>query len=230
MKWKLYINSFKIVFPCSPDFNIAVPFPPGFRNRDNHPSAEIARSKGFIRCCKVETSLVNKFSSKSSGFRTKINYFIGSPDYLFLVLHNQNGISKVPEFFQYPYQEICIARVKPILGSSSIYIEPTRLLPREVERFILCDSPPDSVEESLSRVRYGRPTSIMNFRRTVISLISRSEILASVSLRSILEKTSYNFPIGIETISCMDFPPTFTYPASFRNLDPLHSGQTVLPR
>src|SRR5664280_170447 len=117
-----------------------------------------------------------------------------------------------------------------MLGSSRMYIEPTRLLPNEVERFILCDSPPDSDEESLSRVRYGSPTSIRNFRRTVISLISRSEILVSASLRSIEENTSYNFPIGIETSSCMVFPPTFTYPASFRNLDPLHSGHTVLPR
>ena len=40
-----------------------------------------------------------------------------------------------------------------MLGSSRIYIEPTRLLPSDVERFILCDSPPDNVEESLSRVR-----------------------------------------------------------------------------
>ena len=35
----------------------------------------------------------------------------------------------------------------PILGSSKIYIDPTKLLPKEVAKLIRCDSPPDNVAE-----------------------------------------------------------------------------------
>ena len=41
----------------------------------------------------------------------------------------------------------------PILGSSRIYIEPTRLLPREVAKFIRWLSPPDNVFEVLFIVK-----------------------------------------------------------------------------
>jgi len=71
-----------------------------------------------------------------------------------------------------------------------IYIEPTRLLPREVERLILCDSPPDRVEESLSRVRYGSPTSIRKRSLMVISLSSLSAIVASVEGSDMFKKCS----------------------------------------
>ena len=118
----------------------------------------------------------------------------------------------------------------PMLGSSRMYIEPTRLLPREVERFILWDSPPDNDAESRSRVRYGSPTSIRNLSRIVTSFRSLSATFASVSLSSIEEIASYSFPTGIETSSWMVFPSTLKYPASFLNRDPLHSGQIVFPR
>ena len=42
---------------------------------------------------------------------------------------------------------------KPILGSSKIYIEPTKLLPNEVAKLMRCDSPPESVAEFLFNVR-----------------------------------------------------------------------------
>ena len=42
---------------------------------------------------------------------------------------------------------------KPILGSSKIYIDPTKLLPKEVAKLIRCDSPPESVAEFLFNVR-----------------------------------------------------------------------------
>ena len=42
---------------------------------------------------------------------------------------------------------------RPMLGSSSIYIDPTRELPRAVTRFILWLSPPDNVFEVLFSVR-----------------------------------------------------------------------------
>ena len=41
----------------------------------------------------------------------------------------------------------------PILGSSKIYIEPTKLLPNEVARLIRWLSPPDSEFEVLFSVR-----------------------------------------------------------------------------
>ena len=42
---------------------------------------------------------------------------------------------------------------KPIEGSSSIYIDPTSALPKEVARLIRCDSPPDKVLAFLLRFR-----------------------------------------------------------------------------
>ena len=50
----------------------------------------------------------------------------------------------------------------PIEGSSSMYIEPTRELPREVAKLIRWDSPPDKVLAFLLRLRYPSPTSLMN--------------------------------------------------------------------
>ena len=41
----------------------------------------------------------------------------------------------------------------PILGSSKIYIEPTKLLPNEVAKLMRCDSPPESVAEFRFRVK-----------------------------------------------------------------------------
>ena len=42
---------------------------------------------------------------------------------------------------------------KPMLGSSKIYIDPTKLLPSEVAKLIRCDSPPESVAEFLFKVK-----------------------------------------------------------------------------
>ena len=42
---------------------------------------------------------------------------------------------------------------KPMLGSSKIYIDPTKLLPNEVAKLMRCDSPPDKVAEFRFKVR-----------------------------------------------------------------------------
>ena len=42
---------------------------------------------------------------------------------------------------------------KPMLGSSRIYKEPTKLLANEVARFIRCDSPPERVEDRRFNVK-----------------------------------------------------------------------------
>jgi hypothetical protein len=55
----------------------------------------------------------------------------------------------------------------PMLGSSNIYIDPTRELPKAVTRFILWLSPPERVLLVLSRERYDKPTSCMYLRRDV---------------------------------------------------------------
>ena len=47
---------------------------------------------------------------------------------------------------------------RPIDGSSRIYVEPTRLLPREDARLILWVSPPDKVFAFRFSVRYPNPT------------------------------------------------------------------------
>ena len=52
---------------------------------------------------------------------------------------------------------------KPILGSSRMYNEPTRLLPKEVARLILWDSPPEKVFDFLFSVKYPSPTIFKNF-------------------------------------------------------------------
>ena len=42
---------------------------------------------------------------------------------------------------------------KPIDGSSRIYVEPTKLLPKDEARLILCVSPPDRVLAFLFNVK-----------------------------------------------------------------------------
>ena len=42
---------------------------------------------------------------------------------------------------------------RPILGSSKIYMEPTKLLPNEVAKLMRCDSPPESVAEFRFKVK-----------------------------------------------------------------------------
>ena len=47
----------------------------------------------------------------------------------------------------------------PTLGSSRTYIEPTRALPKDVAKLILCVSPPERLFDFLLSVKYERPTS-----------------------------------------------------------------------
>ena len=74
------------------------------------------------------------------------------------------------------FLRILISRVvssgcNPTLGSSNTYIEPTKALPRDVARLILCVSPPESVFDFLFKVKYERPTSLRKVNLLTISSI-----------------------------------------------------------
>ena len=66
-----------------------------------------------------------------------------------------------------------------MLGSSRIYSEPTRELPRAVTRLILWLSPPERVLDALLSVRYESPTSFIYCRRDVISETALDTMLFS---------------------------------------------------
>ena len=118
----------------------------------------------------------------------------------------------------------------PMLGSSRIYVDPTRLLPKEVAKLMRCDSPPERVFESRFNVRYPNPTSMMKSNRLLISTNRREAIFWSVSSKTKVSKNTLRSSKGISTRSVMLFPPTFTYWASFFSREPWQSGQMVLPR
>ena len=99
---------------------------------------------------------------------------------------------------------------KPIDGSSNTYIEPTKLLPKEVAKLIRCDSPPDKVFEARFSVKYSKPTSNKNVKRDLISYIIRPAICWSYSLNVILVKKSFNSFKGKSTKSLIDFSAIFT--------------------
>ena len=114
-----------------------------------------------------------------------------------------------------------------MLGSSRIYNDPTSEEPRDVARFILWLSPPESVDERRSRVRYPSPTSskelkaIVDFEQQPFCnlLISVRQIKAHKSLRRSLT--------GILTSSVIVWPSIFTYSTSLCSLEPWHVGQVV---
>ena len=95
-----------------------------------------------------------------------------------------------------------------------MYNEPTRLLPKEVARLILCDSPPDKVFDFLFSVKYPSPTIFKNFSLSWISNISLDEIFLSCSDKLIDDIIFSSLLIGMSTKSLIIKPSIFTYDAS----------------
>ena len=118
---------------------------------------------------------------------------------------------------------------RPMLGSSSMYSDPTRLLPSDVARLMRCDSPPERVDDRRLSVRYPKPTSVRNCSRLRISTSKRLATLDWCSSSSSRLKKTFSSSIGISTSSLMVVFPIFTYPASGFSLAPLQTGQMVLP-
>ena len=119
---------------------------------------------------------------------------------------------------------------RPILGSSNIYKEPTRLLPSEVAKLMRWLSPPESELLRRFRVRYPKPTSCRNWIRLLISVKIRLAMATSCSSNCKVRKNSCKSWIGKSTNSEMERPPTLTYPASFFRRVPWQVGQVVFPR
>ncbi len=118
----------------------------------------------------------------------------------------------------------------PIEGSSRTYRVSTSAEPSDVARLMRCDSPPESVEDSRSSVRYSRPTSRRNPRRLRISRRTLSAIAASFSVSSsVAKKPSASRTVRADTASIVR-PPTWTSRASRRRRAPPHSGQVRYPR
>ena len=125
----------------------------------------------------------------------------------------------------------CVSRgCNPMLGSSKIYMEPTKVLPNEVAKLIRCDSPPLSELLKRFKVRYPKPTSSRNCKRLKISVKILFATAASVSLSwMVLKKAKLSFT-GIKTISVTDRPVIFMKLASALSRVPKHSGHKVFPR
>ena len=98
----------------------------------------------------------------------------------------------------------------PMLGSSRIYMEPTRELPRAVTRFTLWLSPPESVFMVLFRLRYESPTSFMQRSLETISSIALRTMPYSYPVNSKPAKYSSSSSTFISSSSAMFLPPTLT--------------------
>ena len=118
---------------------------------------------------------------------------------------------------------------RPMLGSSSIYIEPTKLLPSEVAKLIRCDSPPDKLFDFRLSVRYDKPTSQRKSKRLMISVSNRSAICCSCLLSLSCCIKPNNSCAGISTKSPIDFSLILTYCVSFRSRLPSQVVQLVRP-
>ena len=91
-----------------------------------------------------------------------------------------------------------------------------------------CASPPESVAESRSSVRYSSPTSFRNFSRCRISTRTLSAIAASSGDK--LQRSKELLRLGdvhASTTSAIVLPPTRMYSASGRRRDPPQSGHRV---
>ena len=119
---------------------------------------------------------------------------------------------------------------RPMLGSSSMYIEPTRLEPSEVTRLMRWLSPPERVLQARLSVRYDRPTSLMHCRRESISESGSATIARSVSVICIDPKKSSASSMFIWSSSSMVRPRRRTQSASLRRRLPPHSGQVARPQ
>ncbi len=95
---------------------------------------------------------------------------------------------------------------KPILGSSSTKRVLTSEVPSAVVRFILCTSPPLSVRDCLSSVRYPRPTSLRYFNRDFISSISILVASSSGAGSSSESKKRMQLDNGSCMMSCNNKP------------------------
>ena len=117
-------------------------------------------------------------------------------------------LPKLRRFFSTSISNSVSFGCKPILGSSKMYIEPTKLLPNEVAKFIRCDSPPESVAEFRFNVKYSRPTLLKNAKRLLISINNRLETVVSYSDNFKSAKNGIKRLIDKSTKSEMVLPPT----------------------
>ena len=99
---------------------------------------------------------------------------------------------------------------RPILGSSKMYIEPTKLLPREVAKLMRCDSPPERVFDLRLRLKYPSPTSWINERRVLISINNLLAMAFSCSVKEVSAKNDATSSKGRWTKSDKLFPLIFT--------------------
>ena len=118
---------------------------------------------------------------------------------------------------------------RPMLGSSSMYIEPTRLEPSAVTRLMRWLSPPESVLQARLSVRYDSPTSRMHSRRDTISARGSAATSLSEGLSCRSRKNARASSTFIESSSWMFFPPTRTQRASLRRRLPPQARHSVRP-
>ena len=119
---------------------------------------------------------------------------------------------------------------RPIDGSSSTYSVPTSAAPSEVARLMRCASPPDSVDDRRSSVRYSSPTSLRNDSRRLISFRILSAIAVSFSdSASVVKNCCASRTVSAATRSMVRCA-TLTSRASRRSRAPPQSGQVRYPR
>ncbi len=90
-----------------------------------------------------------------------------------------------------------------------------------------CPSPPESVADDRSSVKYPRPTVFKNLSRLFISRNIGPAICSSRAFRVICSKESTASSIGNDVYSAIPRPPTCTDSESERRRRPPHSLQTV---
>ncbi len=88
---------------------------------------------------------------------------IGFGHNLRVVLHDDDGVPQLPKIFQDVNQTRGIAAVQTDGRFIQHVDAPTSREPKQVASWMRCDSPPDSVAESRSSVRYSRPDIVQEF-------------------------------------------------------------------
>ena len=98
-------------------------------------------------------SLCHYIATMLTCFWPDIDQIICCQHDIFIMFHNQHTVPDIPQIFKRFYKPLVIPLMKPIEGSSRIYVMPCSCDPICVASLIRCDSPPLRVRVGLLSVR-----------------------------------------------------------------------------
>ena len=120
IQWETYIDALQIIFPGSFHFDVIVPRAVGKRRFDDFFTQQIAHGMAVATRLEIlHVTLVDDFTSQSSGIRTDVDDVVGCTDDFLVVLYHHHGITQLLQLAEHLDEAVGI----PAMQTDTRFVE-----------------------------------------------------------------------------------------------------------